>query len=400
MDKEIVLFEDKKDCCGCGACMNKCPKDAISMVEDEYGFVYPQIDRELCISCGACKNACGFQRRQELQEPRRVYALASKDRDSLKRSASGGAFYTIAENILAQGGVVYGAGYDRVDDCLYPRHMSVEKLEDLQQLQGSKYVQSDTGTCFREIKALLAEGRQVLFSGTPCQVAGLRQFLGKDHDNLILVEIICHGVPNRKMFRDFIRYKESKLNGKIIDFRFRDKTKGQGYITRTDYQIDQSRRQRIEKGELSAYIRFFSKSLILRDSCYSCRFAQKSRVADITIGDYWGFKEEHTKDYGEDLNEKYGVSCMLCNTEKGIAVLEKCGDSFYIVQSDYSRVAAHNKQLNGPTPMDGFREQVFKRYKSDGYPGLEHLYWEKYPKDKVKYFISSIIPESIKRKLK
>ena len=224
MDK-IVLFEDKKDCCGCGACMNKCPKKAITMCEDEAGFVYPVINEELCVKCGACQKACGFKSEitGDTSFEQKVFAFSSKDDVVITTSASGGAFAEIAKKVLTEkNGVVYGSISENRDKDWKVHHTRIDNINDLSSLQGSKYVQSEIGTTYSDVKQDLSEGRFVLFSGTPCQIDGLNHYLGKQYDNLLTVDIICHGVPSRKLYTDFLRSQEEKLGCKIDRFVFRD----------------------------------------------------------------------------------------------------------------------------------------------------------------------------------
>lgn len=177
----IVLFDDKKDCCGCGACMNVCPKNAIRMAEDEVGFVYPEIDQNLCVGCGACKKACGYQTQPLMQKSEAVYAAASNNDNFLRKSASGGAFAVLAENVLKKDGVVYGAALPLENGKLEPKHLRIDTVERLPELQGSKYVQSAIGDTYAQAQKDLLDGKRVLFSGTPCQIAGLKQYLKKDY---------------------------------------------------------------------------------------------------------------------------------------------------------------------------------------------------------------------------
>ncbi|SEL72675.1 Coenzyme F420-reducing hydrogenase, beta subunit [Butyrivibrio sp. ob235] len=398
--EKIVLFESKEKCCGCGACMNVCPKHAISMETDEYGFVYPNIDYSKCVGCGLCKKSCGFQNLPQLYVPQKVYAATSRDKTALKISASGGAFEAIARKVLSDGGCVYGSAMDKKNRGMLIHHVEINNIDELYKLQGSKYVQSSIGNIYRTVKQKLTSGQKVLFSGTPCQIAGLKKYILNEYDNLYTVEIICHGVPNNKLFNDFISYEEQKLGGDISEFYFRDKTKGQGYTTKTVYTKDEKKIIKTSVGELKAYIRLFSKGLTLRDSCYCCPFAQSHRCADITVGDYWGFHVEHPEVKGLEMSNRLGVSCVLCNTERGKELISDCENMFYLVDSSYEKVARHNKQMNGPCIKSDMRRIVLNTYKEGGYQALEKLYWAKWKRDKVKYFISGIMPKSLKTSIK
>lgn len=308
----IVLFDDKKDCCGCGACMNVCPKNAIRMAEDEVGFVYPEIDQNLCIGCGACKKACGYQMQPMMQKSEAVYAAASNDDNLLRKSASGGAFAVLAENVLKKGGVVYGAALPLENGKLEPKHLRIDTVERLTELQGSKYVQSAIGDTYAQAKKDLLDGKSVLFSGTPCQIAGLKQYLKKDYENLLTVDIICHGVPSKRFFQSFMEDYGKKLGGTITEFYFRDKSKGQGMITRSVYKNKNGEQQeKIIVGNLLSYFNFFLRSFTYRKNCYSCPFASEKRVGDLTLGDFWGFHEEYPSyDEKQGLSNGKGVSCI------------------------------------------------------------------------------------------
>ena len=342
----IVLFEDKKDCCGCGACFNACPKKAISMCEDEYGFIYPQINKNLCVECGLCKKTCGYQDLPEKHVSSKVYAAASKSSDIIKKSASGGAFATLAIKVLKDGGVVYGATLAFEDQKLIPKYISIDKVQDLYKLQGSKYVQCNIGTTYKQAKKDLTEGKKVLFSGTPCNIAGLKKFLARDYENLITVEIICHGVPSAMLFQDFINVYSHKLGGTIEDFYFRDKSKGQGMVTRSVWKNKKGEQYKtIKVGGILSYINFFSRSYTYRINCYSCPYATKDRVADLTIGDFWGFHEEYPN-YKESqgLSNGKGISCVLVNTSQGENILKQCSYDFILMESKFEKIDKHNEQ--------------------------------------------------------
>ena len=200
--EKCINITNGKDCCGCGACLNICPKDAITMAEDNAGFIFPKVDKALCVDCGLCKNVCVFSKKGEGENDNaQVYASVINNRGILENSSSGGVFSALANAVIEDGGVVFGAGWT---DDFSVEHTFADNKNDLKKLRGSKYVQSLTGTTFREVKKLLTEGKTVCFSGTPCQISGLKAYLGKDYQNLFTVDIICHGVPSMKMLKDDI----------------------------------------------------------------------------------------------------------------------------------------------------------------------------------------------------
>lgn len=400
--REIILYNNKKDCCGCGACLNVCPKEAIQMQEDEYGFVYPVIDQKLCVQCGACKTVCGYQNKPAAADPKAVYAAASRNDDFLRKSASGGVFAVVAENVLKSNGVVYGVALPLENGKLEPRHVRVDSLEALTALQGSKYVQSEVGKTYLQVKQDLQSCRNVLFSGTPCQIAGLKKYLKKNYENLITIDIICHGVPNKKMFQDFIEFYEKKLGGAITEFYFRDKTKGQGENLRYIYSHHPNEKcEKVVVGGLTAYMHFFSKSYICRESCYFCPFATEKRVGDMTVGDFWGFHEEYPSyDEAQGLSNGKGISCILVNTDKGKEILEQCESEFVLMTSDFEKVAQHNDQLHSPSKYSSKRDDVLNLYKDNGYKAVDQYFQKYYKKDIAKYAVSGMMPKGFKRGLK
>ena len=311
-------------------------------------------------------------------------------------------FCKLAESMISQGGIVYGSSMQKENGIMTVKHKRAEKIEELKQFQGSKYVQSDMTDAFIRIRNDLLQGKKVLFSGSPCQNAALKKFLSKEYNNLYTVEIICHGVPNLRLFQDFIKYYEKKLGGSIEEFYFRDKSKGQGYITKTIYTAkDNSKQIKIKPGEQFAYIRFFSKSLTLRENCYKCPYAGENRVADITIGDFWGFNDVHPEMKGNDqFTEMKGISCVLVNSERGLDYLSKCKNDFYLLESSFEKVQKHNEQLKAPTVMPAIRKNVLDTYASKGYEGLEKFYSRKFLKDRVEYKVAEYLPRDLKSRIR
>jgi coenzyme F420-reducing hydrogenase beta subunit len=211
---KMVLFKSKKDCCGCAACMNVCPKQAITMKADQDGFIYPEVNNDSCIECGLCKKVCVFQSIPVTANgPIATYAAINKNKEVLSSSASGGIFGALASMVLEKKGVIFGCAYNK---DMEPEHICVDDLLDIKKIQGSKYVQSNINNTYTEAEKYLKEGRWVLFTGTPCQIAGLKSYLGKDYNHLITADIICHGVPNVDFFIGYIQYLEDKVNKKVM----------------------------------------------------------------------------------------------------------------------------------------------------------------------------------------
>lgn len=395
----ITLFDNKEDCCGCGACMNACLQNAIRMIEDEYGFVYPQIDPALCIECGACQAVCGYRNPPQKSLPMACYAAAAKDEGLLRTSSSGGVFAAVATEVLKQGGVVYGVAMPLEAEGYSPKHLRVSNIEDIPLLQGSKYVQSDVGFAYAQAQEDLENSTPVLFSGTPCQIAGLIRYLGKEYENLLTMEVICHGVPSAKMFRDFIADTETRRGGKIAGFAFRSKLKRQSKLTAMRFcDKNGAERLQIQNGHSVSYMHYFSQSLTCRTSCYHCIFATAERVADLTVGDYWGFHREHPEISPKtQLSNARGVSCVMINSQKGRQALQNCRDAFTLVESQYERVVRHNAQLSRPAVAVQEREYLLELYRQNGYAALEDRFRKAYRKERLVRNAVSRIPGGAKR---
>lgn len=391
------LFDEKKDCCGCGACLNICPKNAISMEEDQYGFIYPKIDKKLCIGCHLCKKVCAFQNTEEENYPIETFAAVSKDEIQARQSASGGIFAAIAQQHINEKGIVFGAAFDKEWNVC---HIGIDRFDELKRLQGSKYTQSDTKETFRKTKELLESGKKVLYSGTPCQIAGLKKFLNKEYSNLLTIDIICHGVPNNKMFKEYLNQIEREINGEIVKFVFRDKSIGWGIngsveIKKQDKLIN----KKIWQSD-SSYLYYFTQGWIYRENCYSCKYASSHRPADITLGDYWGIEKEHPE-YIEksEWDESKGISVVIANTNKGLGVLKNLTEYLDLRESSFGKASSKNGQLKRPS-TPGKREEILNEYLSNGWNGLEKRFNEKIGIQKYKSQLKSYIPKSLKRYLK
>lgn len=293
-------------CSGCAACVNTCPTHAIGMEEDEKGFPHPVIDLGKCVSCMKCEKVCPANHLPAGQAPREVYAALVKDDTERKKSSSGGVFACLARQTIKQGGSVFGV---LLDQDLTVRHAEVTDLSKLEPLRGSKYVQSEVGLSFQQVRQRLQERKKVLFSGTPCQVAGLKNYLQKDDPNLLTVDILCHGVPSPGLFRKYIQSEEAISGSKLKDIQFRSKRIGWKKFLTVRIFADG-----MEATWADTFVPGFLENLYLRDSCYSCQFAASERQGDITLGDYWGYSESAPA-YLEDDDK--GISLVLINSAKG-----------------------------------------------------------------------------------
>lgn len=296
------------ECCGCGACYNKCPVGAITMHENDEGFLYPLIDESKCTNCGLCLKVCPSINAQFNNNPKpECYAAMANDEIRMK-SSSGGMFTLLAEYILDKGGYVCGAAF--AEDWSV-HHIIVNNKQDLDKLRGSKYVQSNTESCYKAIKQLLENDKYVLFSGCPCQAAGLYTFLGKEYDKLLTVDILCHGAPSPGIWRKYLDDNFKKKN--ILNVNFRDKSKIGWSCSQCTITLNNE-----EQIVSEDYTRLFHNALIMRESCSNCNFSKYPRPADITLGDWWGISE-----YDKSLNDGKGLSFVLLNNEKGKLVFHK-----------------------------------------------------------------------------
>lgn len=295
----MIEIRDKSKCVGCGACMQACPVEAIKMCIDEEGFAYPKIDAKKCIRCGKCQNICPNIRinREKIVEvsKRATYLCYSKEEIVQMTSSSGGIFYPLAKKIIDNDGIVFGARFDPTWRVV---HAAGFEESDIKAFQTSKYVQSDIGDTYKEAKAYLDAGRFVLFTGTPCQILGLKIFLGKKYDNLITIDFICHGVPSPKVWEDYVRYREKLAGARAEKIAFRVKDEGWlksflfffFFLNGTEY-----RKCKVN----DIYYQGFLNNLFVRPSCHHCQFKGFERAADITISDAWGVKEYAPDFYNE-----------------------------------------------------------------------------------------------------
>lgn len=376
-----------KGCCGCSGCEQICPKNCISMQKDNEGFFYPVVDEDVCVDCGACVKHCPMITDAPRYSEPKVYAAKYKDRESTFKSTSGGLFIPIAKNILSDGGIVFGCAYD---ENLVAKHIAVESENELCRLQSSKYVQSDTRGIYEQVKSALKSGRQVLFSGTGCQVAGLKTYLSRDYDNLLTVDIVCHGVPSPELFKNYIDYMGKKLGGSLTSYNFRSKEK-RGWDLY--YKADNGKKSKSDYGFFDSYYSAFLYCKTYRESCYECKFANKNRVGDITLADYWGIQKAHPEFYDEN-----GVSLVLVNTEKGNKCLTNIKDKLDIIESDYDKASVMNSNLVHPSKRPSCRDSI--------YDGFDCGNFETYAKTKLAFKINpktkikKMIPLGVKRFLR
>lgn len=355
-----LITGNKSECCGCTACQQICGHNAIEMKADSDGFVFPVKDLSACVNCGLCEKVCSFVSPVYNNETLGVYATMAKDSSERAKSSSGALFYIIAKKVIEQGGIVYGVILDK---DLQVRHTSASSLEDLSKLRGSKYVQSALHNTFREIRTNLRNGKLIYFTGTGCQVAGLKSFLMKDYDNLITSDLVCHGVPNQKLFNEHISYLEHKHKGKVIGYQFRDNKNWGGCETVIIVKASgNSHTFRLPTYNLSPYLYSFMYGMISRMSCYECPFAKIPRQGDITLADYWGVKKLFPS-----LDSSHGVSLVLVNTPKGNLLLESLKNDLIIEKSNLTDAERENSNLSAHTKMPEIRKTIFKQIQDESY---------------------------------
>ena len=398
---KIVLFNEKKQCCGCGACMIVCKKDAISMKPDEFGCIYPQIDETLCIGCKKCVSICKYGK-SEKKSLRETYVAISTNTD-IQKSASGGLFAALAKKVLKQGGCVVGCAMIYEREKLYPRHICISEQNELYKLLGSKYVQSDLNNIYQVVRNKLLENIPVLFSGTPCQITGLYGYLQKDYSNLFTVDIICHGVPSIQFFQDYLQFTEERISKKITDFKFRDKSKGwKLYGNMTCLSNRGTSKQRYFEPSKSSYYQMFLNGYTYRDSCYRCPYAGENRQGNITIGDFWCVELVHPeliKENGGQLHYQDGTSCLIINDEKGKIFVEQYGTGIKRWKSTYENASKYNGQLKSPSILPEERTIVLGEYKK-GYGYVEKWYQKRQIPINIKIFIRRMIPSFMKQAIK
>lgn len=354
----MIHITDKKDCCGCNSCVQCCPKSCITMHEDEEGFLYPEVDESVCIDCGLCEKVCPVVNQGEIRYPLSLFGAYNPNEEVRMNSSSGGVFTQLAEKVIGKGGVVFGARYS--EDWLV-EHTAATTTEGLALFRGSKYMQSDLRDSYRQVRCFLHEGRWVLFSGTPCQVAGLRLFLHKDYERLILVDFICHGVPSSKVFQAYLneqrnKYARKRIVGKNTVFQslkmapvvtgvnFRDKITGWkkfSFSFQFSLPSGGEKKNSVFRSELATrnlFMKGFLDNLYLRPSCHSCPVKELRSGSDLTIADFWSVAKVHI-----DMDDDKGTSLVLCNTKKGQALFNEI--MLTKVETTYDTACRYNESL-------------------------------------------------------
>lgn len=347
----MIKILDKEKCCGCGACANACPQNCIIMEEDYEGFLYPSINESLCINCGICEKACPIINvRREIPTEQKGYIVQNKNETVLKESTSGGAFSAIAEYVIEHGGVVFGV---ICDDMFNVHHVKVNQVEQLSKFRNSKYVQSDTKLTFSEARTLLEAGILVCYSGTPCQIEALLQFLQKDYKTLITVDVVCRAVGSPLVLRKYIEMQRKILGQEIKNLRFRDKYYGYQYSQMTLDMVDNQAFYH-NGTEADPYLRAFFSDICDRPSCYNCSFKKRYRVSDFTIWDCF-----RVYDYNKSFDPDIGTTSMLVHTLKGQKVFECIKDKVRYCEVDTDMLVSNAREMKHSVNKNINREAFF-----------------------------------------
>ncbi len=374
IDKEI---KTDKDCMGCQACSNICPVNSISMKKNSEGFWYPYVNYETCIGCGKCVDVCPIINFKQIDNKPQAYACINNNEQERMKSSSGGIFSIIANWILTENGIVYGAAFD---DNFNVIHKKVESVEELDELRGSKYVQSWIGSSYKEIKSYLNQGRKILFTGTPCQVEGLLHYLNNNYKNLFTMDIVCHGVPSPKVWEKYLQYVNESRKEKLKYISFRDKT-----ISWENYSLvfkynEGPPIKNSHKNDL--YMQAFLKKVCLRPSCYACCFKGINRRSDITMADFWGINDVYP-----EMNDNKGTSLILVNTEKGKYMIEANERYMTKKEVDIDLALKKNPAAIQSVAENPNRENFFKGLNSLSFNKLVSKYCPKTNLIKRKYVI-------------
>ncbi|WP_289090082.1 Coenzyme F420 hydrogenase/dehydrogenase, beta subunit C-terminal domain [uncultured Bacteroides sp.] len=401
----MIEITDKSKCCGCSSCVQRCPKQCISMREDEQGFLYPIIDTLKCIDCSLCEKVCPMLNPSLAKEPLQVFAAKNKNEEQRLRSSSGGMFILLAQYIIKQGGVVFGARFDQKWEV---EHCYAETIEELEPLMRSKYVQSNIGNTYKEAEQFLKQGRSVMFVGTSCQIAGLKRFLRKEYNNLLAIDFICHGVPSPGIWRKYleeIKFSLSEAAGKnsvlsfslkpmpvITGINFREKQNGGYGWKKFGFEVriklpSEGDKNSVLKSDIfyeNIFMRGFLSNLYLRPSCYRCTAKNGASGSDLTIADFWGIQ-----DYHPEFDDDKGTSLVFVHTDKGKSVIERLKTKIDVLESNMSEAIESNPSYT----------------RSVSIPEKYSLFWKTFIKSES-VFISVMatmklsIKDRIKRKVK
>ena len=382
----MIEIKTKEDCCGCYACYNICPKECITMESDSEGFWYPKIDKNKCIDCNLCEKVCPIINKfnSSLYEEK-SYAVFNKNEKIRLESSSGGIFSILAEYVINNHGSVYGAAFD---EDFNVKHIKITSLQDIELLRGSKYVQSRTNDIFKSIKFDLKNNKMVLFTGTPCQVAGLQSFLQKKYDNLILMDIVCHGVPSPLVWQQYIDELKQNYKQDIKSIYFRDKSTGwKTYSVKFLFDKDEYK----NFGFKDIYMKGFLNDIYLRPSCYNCNFKGIERVSDITVADFWGIEKVLPK-----MDDDKGTSLIVIHSEKGKQLFDELSEKMILNEVNLNEAIKYNPSMIKSVKYNEKRNSFFAELSSgkeltDLIRKYTKISFEKRVKNKIKSIIKRLV---------
>lgn len=376
-----IIAKDK--CSGCSACTAICPMQCISMIPDDEGFSYPEIDTEKCVNCNACVRVCPVRNSvNEVSFEQKGYVVSCNDDIIQRASAAGGAFSALAQTVIDNGGYVCGVA---LDEKFRAVHRITNNREDIINFSGSKYMQSDVECCFRSVLELLNKNKTVLFSGTPCQVEGLLNYVGKKNENLYTVDIVCHSVPSPGLFKSYIKYIENKYDDTICGVKFRDKR--YGYSFPTIKLIGQRRGEFYYHGmESDPWLRAFFSNMCDRPSCYHCGFKKQYRRSDMTIWDC-----HNPEKYIRKISSDTGVTKVLVHSEKGLELFNQISDQYTCVEIDPRELVQSSDAMFHSIPMNQQRSTFWEDAKLLDGAALFEKYFPLSPKMYIKHYVRVLL---------
>lgn len=370
----MIQISSKQNCSGCHACYNVCPIQCISMDEDREGFLYPRVFKDKCMKCSLCEKVCPILQPAILENKPKAYASYNKNENIRMKSSSGGVFTLIAEEVIKNNGVVFGAGFDKNFNV---EHSYVETIEELSKFRGSKYVQSNIGNAYKKAKEFLEQGRNVLFTGTPCQIDGLKLYLQKEYNTLICQDIICHGVPSPKAWRE---YKKFITKGKSIkNIYFRNKRLGWNNFS---MRIEMENNIYSKDLNEDIFMKAFLTNFCLRPSCYFCHSKSLHRRSDITLADFWGIEK-----LLPNINDDKGTSLVFINSEKGMQIFKNISSEVVSCDVDINEAIRYNSSAYKSVELTPKREKFFKYFGTLPFDKLVNKCIKESTYTKVKHFI-------------
>ena len=350
----MIHIVDKKDCCGCGACAQRCPRKCISMQTDKEGFVYPVVDTTKCSDCGLCNKVCPVINQQAEQHPIATYAAINSNNMVREQSSSGGIFTLLAQETINNGGIVFGAVFNEDWEV---EHIYVDNANNLKRLRGSKYVQSNIGGSYSVAEKFLKEGKEVLFSGTPCQIAGLKRFLRKEYKNLKTVDFVCHGTPSPLVWKKYLE-EICRINNisNIIDIQFRNKAEGWKRFSLQITYTGNDGKERIFRETLNdnIFMKCFLSNLCIRPSCYLCPARSGKSGSDITLGDLWGAEQ-----ICPEIDDDKGLSLVMMRKEQELPKSDR-------IEIPYNEALKYNPSISTNVAMPHKRSKFFRLAHKNG----------------------------------